>query len=172
MSWCHSSGAISSSHTQTMIVCNACIASFPPCWMYSGQMPHGPGALSDFIMFIALYASMIVGGGINVSMGVSGADALTSECKAFRGGSEDPFHKVLMVIKYNCTINITITTTATTTDHCYWYYHYLSSFFHQQPHKHETLLILTVMVTSHNITAHSYTSKDILFLLRLREWTL
>ena len=43
-------------------------------------MPHGPGDLPAFILFIALYVSMIVGG--DVSVRGSGVDALASECKA------------------------------------------------------------------------------------------
>jgi len=39
-------------------------------------MPHGPAALPTFILFMALYVSMIVGG--EVSMRGSGVDALAS----------------------------------------------------------------------------------------------
>jgi len=56
-------------------------------------MPHGPGALPTFILFMDLYVSMVAGG--EVPMKGSGVDALASESKASGGGSEDRFNKVL-----------------------------------------------------------------------------
>jgi len=52
-------------------------------------MPHGPGALSALILFVALYVSMIVGE--EASMGGSGVDALSSETKASGGSSDHRF---------------------------------------------------------------------------------